>query len=125
MGKQMKEMFAAVKDLVGAHDGDSDATSESDKSDAGEEEDGVDETIQSLKEIKKKYKKLKVKEMKKKTHEKKKKFKQHLAKSKATIELKNERIAALKAKIVEMGNDQSHSGSDSKSSDVSDSDDSD
>merc|ERR1712195_374575 len=117
MGKQMKEMFAAVKDLVGAHDGDSDATSESDKSDAGEEEDGVDETIQSLKEIKKKYKKLK--------GEKKKKFKQHLAKSKATIELKNERIAALKAKIVEMGNDQSDSGSDSKSSDVSDSDDSD
>ena len=88
----------------------------------------VDEMIDAIKTLKKKYKKLKKKKKSLKEREsrlasKRAQLKAHQAASKAKLEAKNARIAELKAKIAEMAEDMCDDSSDSSdSSDVSSSD---
>ena len=106
-----KLIIKMIEEIVDAHDGDSDDTSDSDKVSEDEHE---NQTAKSIKMLKKKYKKLK--KSKKRFKRKKAQFQKHYTDLKAKLDARNKRIKELVAKL----DDEDDSSSSSSSSDVSD-----
>ena len=109
--KADKLIIKMIEEIVDAHDGDSDNTSDSDQV---SDDDHEHKTAKSIKMLKKKYKKLK--KSKKRFKRKKAQFQKHYDVLKAKLEARNKRIKELVAKL----EDEEDSSSSSDSSDVSD-----